>query len=233
LDPVTALLDLASIVILVFVVWVGYRTVRSFQQSKQAVRESASILAVIVGALTSRIKATELVVEDVRTSFASVSQHAVALQDQQKMLRASYEQVLRYIQEIMYNDKRMILELEEVKSHLATREQKQTRIQNMQLTHHRSESPQFTGDALATLTPTERHALEILAREGSKAAPELGRRMRKSREHMARLMKKLYLNGYVDRESNHAPFRYKLNSKIGAVLQPNLRTATPEASEKS
>jgi DNA-binding MarR family transcriptional regulator len=94
------------------------------------------------------------------------------------------------------------------------------------------ELPVPGGDALAALTPTERHTLEILGREGPKAAPELGRRMRKSREHMARLMKKLYLDGYVDRESNHAPFRYKLNERIGSVLQPSEKTVTAEASEK-
>ena len=75
-----------------------------------------------------------------------------------------------------------------------------------------------TTDLLAALTPTERHTLGILSREGPKAAPELGRRMRKSREHMARLMKKLYLEGYVDSESNHPPFRYKLSEKIELFL---------------
>lgn len=233
LDIVTGALDLVSIAILVFVVFVGYRTVRAFKQSKQAVRESASILGVIVSALTSRIETSESVAEDLQSNFARVSQQTMELEDHQNSLRMSYGQVLRYVQEIMSNDRKLILELEQLKTHLTTIQEKETSSQGVQRHPPRTELPQFTGDALATLTPTERRTLEILAREGPKAAPDLGHRMRKSREHMARLMKKLYLDGYVDRESNHAPFRYKLNSKIGSVLQATLNPLTAEASEKT
>ena len=88
-------------------------------------------------------------------------------------------------------------------------------------------------NAVAALTQTESQVLEILRREGPKAAPELGHRMRKSREHMARLMKKLYLDGYVDRESNRAPFRYKLNEKVGSMLEHGETSVTAAASEKA
>jgi regulator of replication initiation timing len=233
LDAVIGVVDFTSIVILVFVVFVGYRTIRAFKESKQAVRESASILDIIVGALTSRIEASESVVGDLRTDFRRVGQQTMELQDRQKSLRTGYEQLLGYIQEIMSNDRNLILELEQLKTRLTTVHENQTRPQGAQRLPHRTEVPQFTGDALATLTPTERHTLDILGREGPKAAPELGRRMRKSREHMARLMKKLYLDGYVDRESNHAPFRYKLNTKIASVLQTGLNPANAEASEKA
>jgi hypothetical protein len=232
LDTAIGVVDLVSIVVLVFVVFVGYRTIRAFKESKQAVRESASILDIIVGALTSRIETSESAVADLRTSFTRMDQQTVALEDRQKSLRTSYEQVLRYVQEIMSNDRKLILELEQLKTQLTAIRENETSSQSMQRQSPRAELPQFTGDALATLTPTERRTLEILGREGPKAAPELGRRMRKSREHMARLMKKLYLDGYVDRESNHAPFRYKLNSKIGSVLQATLNPATAETSEK-
>jgi hypothetical protein len=232
LDTVIGVADFVSIAILVLVVFVGYRTIRAFKESKQAVRESASILDIIVGALTSRIEASESVVSDLRTNFTRVGQQTVELQDQHKTLRAGYAQVLRYVQETMSNDRKLVLELEQLKTRFTTVHENQTSSQDTHRLPHRAELPQFTGDALATLTPTERHTLDILGREGPKAAPELGRRMRKSREHMARLMKKLYLDGYVDRESNHAPFRYKLNSKIGSVLQTSLNPATAEASEK-
>jgi hypothetical protein len=54
--------------------------------------------------------------------------------------------------------------------------------------------------------------------------------MRKSREHMARLMKKLYMDGYVDRESNHAPFRYKINEKVLEALAGSAKGITAAAS---
>jgi archaellum component FlaC len=50
--------------------------------------------------------------------------------------------------------------------------------------------------AMACLTDTEIAVLEMLSKEGSKTAPEIKERVRLSREHTARLMKKLYEEGY-------------------------------------
>lgn len=86
---------------------------------------------------------------------------------------------------------------------------------------------------MAALTPTEQQTVEILRREGPKAAPELGKRVRKSREHMARLMKKLYMEGYVDRESNRAPFRYRLNEKVRQTFETGTKAITAAAPEKA
>jgi DNA-binding Lrp family transcriptional regulator len=98
----------------------------------------------------------------------------------------------------------------------------------------RERMPTTDGDILARLTDTERQTIEVLAREGPKAAPELGRRVKKSREHMSRLMKKLYLEGYIDRESNHAPYRYRLNEKVLARLRSGAdKAVTAKASEKA
>ena len=210
----------------------GYKALRAFKQSKQAVTESASILEVIVNALTSRIRASESLVEDLQERIDGVSQRGTALEAEQSNLRTDYLQVLHRLEEILSNDKRMILELDQLKISLVSSQQKETETRKTSGQVNRTTLPIPSGDVLSTLTPTEHHTLDILAREGPKAAPELGRRMRKSREHMARLMKKLYLEGYVDRESNHAPFRYKLSEKIGAYLKPNQEPVTAEAPEK-
>jgi DNA-binding MarR family transcriptional regulator len=84
---------------------------------------------------------------------------------------------------------------------------------------------------MASLTPTEHETLEILRQEGPQAAPELGKRLRKSREHTSRLMKKLYLEGYVDRETNHAPFRYKVNDSLRLALERKDGSVTAKAPE--
>jgi prefoldin subunit 5 len=76
-----------------------------------------------------------------------------------------------------------------------------------------------TEDTLAKLTPTEKAVLELLAR-GPKAAPEIGRFMTKSREHTARLMKSLFEQGFVQRETDRQPYEYRLNEKVKGVLTP-------------
>ena len=73
--------------------------------------------------------------------------------------------------------------------------------------------------ALAALTETEIAVLEMLSKEGAKTAPEIKERVHLSREHTARLMKKIYEEGYVEREAGKIPFRYTIKKEMEALLQ--------------
>src|SRR6267378_903684 len=63
-------------------------------------------------------------------------------------------------------------------------------------------------------TPTELQVLTLLANEGPKSAPEIGLVVGRSREHTARLMKKLYEEGYMRRDQTRIPFRYSLVERV-------------------
>ena len=63
-------------------------------------------------------------------------------------------------------------------------------------------------------TPTELQVLTMLANEGPKSAPEIGRVVGRSREHTARLMKKLFEEGYIRRDDARIPFRYSLVERV-------------------
>jgi DNA-binding MarR family transcriptional regulator len=63
-------------------------------------------------------------------------------------------------------------------------------------------------------TPTELQVLTMLANEGPKSAPEIGQAVGRSREHTARLMKKLYEEGYIRRDQTRIPFRYSLVERV-------------------
>jgi DNA repair exonuclease SbcCD ATPase subunit len=73
--------------------------------------------------------------------------------------------------------------------------------------------------ALAPLTETELSALEYLASEGPRTAPEIKWRIRLSREHTARLMKKLYESGYLERDTNRIPFKYSVKKEMERLLK--------------
>jgi DNA-binding MarR family transcriptional regulator len=73
--------------------------------------------------------------------------------------------------------------------------------------------------ALAALTDTEIAVLEMLSKEGAKTAPEIKERVQLSREHTARLMKKLYEEGYLEREAGKIPFRYSIKKEMEALLR--------------
>lgn len=72
--------------------------------------------------------------------------------------------------------------------------------------------------AMAALTDTEIIVLEMLSAEGPKTAPEIKYRIRLSREHTARLMKKLYEKGYLERETGKIPFRYSIKEEMKKFL---------------
>jgi len=73
--------------------------------------------------------------------------------------------------------------------------------------------------AMASLTDTEIAVLEMLASEGAKTAPEIRERVQLSREHTARLMKKLYEEGYLERETGKIPFRYSVKKEMEKFLK--------------
>jgi len=131
------------------------------------------------------------------------------LEDAQGSLQSKYDQLSKQIHELIANDKKLLLNFEQIQSRLTAP------IPIESAAQVRSQLPEDA--ALNRLTVTERGTLQMLS-QGALPASELGRRLNKSREHMARLMKKLYLEGYVDREPERPPFRYKLNDKLRSSL---------------
>jgi len=73
--------------------------------------------------------------------------------------------------------------------------------------------------ALAPLTETELSVLEILAAEDKKTAPEIRDRIKLTREHTARLMKKLYEKGYLEREAGKMPYAYSIKEEMRRILK--------------
>jgi DNA-binding MarR family transcriptional regulator len=73
--------------------------------------------------------------------------------------------------------------------------------------------------ALAPLTETELAVLKILATEGEKTAPQIKMSINLSREHTARLMKKLYADGYLERSARKVPFTYRLKEEMRKILR--------------
>ncbi len=79
-------------------------------------------------------------------------------------------------------------------------------------------------------TPTELQVLTLLASEGPKSAPEIGRVVGRSREHTARLMKKLFEEGYILRDQGRVPFRYSLVERIRqSFARPEAKVEGKEA----
>jgi len=73
--------------------------------------------------------------------------------------------------------------------------------------------------ALEPLTETELMVLETIGREGEKTAPEIREKIGLTREHTARLMKKLYKDGYMERDTHKMPYMYRLKAEMEKILK--------------
>jgi len=75
--------------------------------------------------------------------------------------------------------------------------------------------------ALAPLTVTELRVLEFIATSssGERTAPEVKEMINLTREHTARLMKKLYEGGYLERRSEKAPYAYRVKEEMLKILK--------------
>ena len=216
MSPATSLLiaaNLVPVLLLTATIVAAFLALRGFRQSRQALSESASLITVIVSALTSRIETSENLIVQLRSDVDSINTRHTDFEKTNTSVRTEYANLLGYVQELLTYDKRFVSELTKLKTRLAVLPQTQRNLGSKPDLVLRGEN------IMEALTPTEIQVVKMLTEEGPKAAPELGKRLNKSREHMARLMKKLYLEGYVDRESNHTPFRYRLSEKLRSTLK--------------
>ena len=71
---------------------------------------------------------------------------------------------------------------------------------------------------LAPLTETELKILQLLDVDGDKTAPQIRNVIGLTREHTARLMKKLYVGGYIERRTTRIPYVYTLRKEMKNVL---------------
>ena len=74
-------------------------------------------------------------------------------------------------------------------------------------------------DVLDQLTPTEFEVLTLIDEMGEGSVPEIRERIQKTREHTARLLKKLFDKGFIDRNTSSMPYRYHLRKEIVALVK--------------
>ncbi|MEM2917016.1 MAG: helix-turn-helix domain-containing protein [Candidatus Bathyarchaeia archaeon] len=123
-------------------------------------------------------------------------------------------------------------EIEELKKELSTIKERQESISQKILEIERLQTQTSFTEAkieaaiplrrekvLAPLTETELAVLEMLTNEGEKTAPEIKQKIGLTREHTARLMKKLYERGYVERNSTKVPYTYRIKEELIRLLK--------------
>jgi hypothetical protein len=73
--------------------------------------------------------------------------------------------------------------------------------------------------AVAGLTETELRILHVLADDGEKTGTQIRYVIHLTREHTARLMKKLYASGYIERDTRTMPYMYRIKKEMKELLR--------------
>ena len=73
-------------------------------------------------------------------------------------------------------------------------------------------------DVFKKLTDTELGVLQMITDLGEGSVPEIRNKIGKTREHTARLLKKLYDSGFIDRNTSGMPYRYSVRKEIRDLL---------------
>ncbi len=98
----------------------------------------------------------------------------------------------------------------------------------------RGETVQQTEDLLLSrITETEIWVLRMLVEEGSMTAPKVEKKIGKTREHTARLMKKLWQEGYIERDTHRMPFSYRPTKRLKILLKKETREKKEEKIEST
>jgi hypothetical protein len=73
-------------------------------------------------------------------------------------------------------------------------------------------------DVFQRLTDTELEVLQMIMDLDEGSVPEIRDKIGKTREHTARLLKKLYDSGFIDRNTSGMPYRYAVRKEIRDLL---------------
>lgn len=119
-----------------------------------------------------------------------------------------------------------VVSQEAITSKVASLEEQANQFKLAPETHLEGVIPLKREKAMAQLTDTEVSVLELLVSEGAQTAPEIKEKVKLSREHTARLMKKLYEEGYLERETGKIPFKYTVKKEMEKLLRKAESEAT-------
>ena len=194
--------------------------------------EARQLLSAMVSSLSPRMKKTEALTKELSEQLQILkANHARANSEE---LAADKVRLLEYMQDWVANMKRVMDKLQQLEDNLRGLD---GQFQELRTRMDRAPSPEppvtsqpawvgvVTGNVLAKLSETEKQVLRLLV-EGPKSAPEIGRLTAKSREHTARVMKTLFEQRFVERETYRQPYEYRLNDKVRGVLVQNVEAPT-------
>ncbi len=206
-----------------------YRQIRKAQKEYEKARETVEDVVLSFNReLKREADRLELVAYKVERSTAktdtslkriySIEQKIAPIESKTKAITDNSESILSKIAEVDLKTQKIETAHQILKTEIIELEEQMQKLAALSEMPTEPVIPIRRDKAMSALTDTEVIVLEMLSAEGPKTAPEIKDRVRLSREHTARLMKKLYEKGYLERETGKIPFRYSVKTEMKNFL---------------
>jgi chromosome segregation ATPase len=186
----------------------------SFNRQIENEAKKLEITAYQVEANSSKVRKVSDEITEVGTHLRTITQQIDTSHKDKEDIKTKLIEMNEKIQTSMES-------YTELMSKVSNLEQKAGGFQGSKETRINTVIPIRRKRALAPLTRTELAVLEKLVSEGPMTAPKIRNEIKLSREHTARLMKKLYDEGYLERDTSKIPFRYWSKKEMEKLLKNN------------
>lgn len=189
---------------------------REYEISKDLVKAVTMTAKISIDNQKKQIEKIEYELENIQSQIEQNRGSLENNQEQIKIVLESIISVLKMNQKISEN----IIRLNKRTNNLTMPRQnlsKQIHIVNeeiKEITENNSQQNSNFQTQQFNLTLTEQNIIQVLLDEGPKTAPQIQKNIGKTREHTSRLLKKLWQEGYIDRETNSIPYKYRPSNEL-------------------
>jgi len=166
-----------------------------------------------------KVEATSSKSDKALRKAEEVDKKVLSLEDKIGVALGDREKLLTRLDEVDKKVRDTVVSQEALTAKISALEEQSRQLSIFPETKIEAVIPIKREKVLAPLTETELSVLEMLSLEGPKTAPEIKEKIKLSREHTARLMKKLYESGYLERETNKIPFKYTVKKEMEKLLR--------------
>jgi len=221
--PYLEILLLCAVFLLLSTVAVTVLYYRRIRKAREEYDEAKTVVSDVIVSFNRQLQKHEENLSALSHELETLSVKSEKITSKLDGQGTQLEQLTSKVASFSPKDERLLTEVEELKKRMETlaktHEETLQRVMETPETRIEAAIPIKKERALAPLTETELRVLETLADEGEKTAPQIKERIKLTREHTARLMKKLYEDGYVERNPAKTPYTYRVKEEMVKILK--------------
>ena len=186
---------------------------REYENSKDLVKAITMTAKISIDKQKSQIEEIEYELENIQSQIEQNRGSLEYNQEQIEIILNSIMTILKMNKKISEN---MMLSNKKINNMPLSRQHLNNQLRNVKEEIVKDKSQQHSDYKTQqfNLTLTEQNIVQVLLDEGPKTAPQIQKNIGKTREHTSRLLKKLWQEGYIDRETHSIPYKYRPSNEL-------------------